>query len=211
MYIPAAVRRPLGIARRALAVVPQEVRRRQSLRLFEGAKRLHLGSGSHLLDGWVNVNPDVRGAAQWDLRYPLPVANGSIDFIYSQHFIEHLTREEGARHLQDCHRVLRKGGVLRMSTPNLRYVAETYLAGNVDDWITEPSFWNPKTPAQMINDVFRLWGHQFVYDVDEIERALIDAGFSSIRTAARGQSAHPELLGLENRADHNDLIVEATR
>lgn len=211
MSIPSAIRRPLGIARRTLRAIPNEMRRRQSLHLLNGAKRLHLGCGPHLLEGWVNVNPGQPGAAEWDLRYPLPVPDGTIDFIYSQHFIEHLTRDEGIRHLRDCYRVLRIGGVLRMSTPNLRYIAETYLAGNVKEWLTEPHFWNPQTPAQMINDALRLWGHQFVYDHPEMELVLREAGFATIAPAACKQSRHPELRNLEIRPDHNDLIVEATR
>ena len=31
----------------------------------------------------------------WDLRKPLPLPENSVDFIYNEHFLEHLTADEG--------------------------------------------------------------------------------------------------------------------
>jgi predicted SAM-dependent methyltransferase len=209
--LSSVVRAPFRLTKRMIKSGPEALRRRKSLELLKGASKLHLGCGSHLLQGWANINPDIPGAVDCDLRYPLPIPDGSIDFIYSQHFIEHLARDDGVRHLRDCHRVLRAGGVLRLSTPNLRYLAETYLAGNVKEWLTEPEFWNPRTPAQMLNDALRLWGHEFVYDFDEMSGALREIGFSGVIPETRGNSKYSALRGLETRPDHRDLIIEATR
>lgn len=205
------VKPPLRLVKRAIYAAPTAVRRRRSLSLLKGATRLHIGSGADKIPGWANIDYDTAGAAHWDLRCPLPIHDRSIDYIYSQHFIEHITRAEGVSHLRDCHRLLRPGGVIRISTPNLRYISETYLAGNVAEWLTDSAFWNPRTPAQMLNDALRLWGHQFVYDHDELRAVLSEAGFTKIAKQARGESQHQPLRGLETRPDHQDVTVEAER
>jgi predicted SAM-dependent methyltransferase len=185
------------------------LRARRTARAFPAGDRLHVGSGSNLISGWINVDLDTPGAVDWDLGHPIPASDGSIRFIYSEHFIEHLSREQGLVHLRDCHRLLSSGGVLRMSTPNLRHLAEQYLAGNIVAWRDEG--WSPEKPARFLNEALRLWGHQFVYDDEDLRGALAEAGFRSIRAAAWRQSEHPELRDLETRPYHHDLIVEAQR
>jgi len=68
--------------------------------------------------------------------------------------------------LSDCHRLLGKDGVLRISTPNLRHLAEGYLANDISAWAEQG--WKPETPARFLNEALRLWGHQFVCDREEL-------------------------------------------
>jgi predicted SAM-dependent methyltransferase len=176
---------------------------------FSRGDRLHLGCGSNLMPGWLNVDLDTPGAIDWDLSRPIPLPTGSIRFIYSEHFIEHITREQGLAHLRECHRLLGKGGVLRISTPDLRALAEQYLSGNLDEWIE--AHWRPETPARLLNEALRSWGHQFVYDEAELFNALRVVGFALVRRVLWRQSDHPALRNLETRPFHRDLIVEATK
>ncbi|TKY91819.1 MAG: class I SAM-dependent methyltransferase, partial [Candidatus Methanomarinus sp.] len=48
-----------------------------------------------------------------DVSKKLPFDNESIDYIYSSHLIEHLNKEVGEKLLQECFRVLKKGGLFR--------------------------------------------------------------------------------------------------
>ena len=48
-----------------------------------------------------------------DARKKLPFADNSIDFIYSSHFIEHLSKAEAEKLLWECLRVLKRKGVRR--------------------------------------------------------------------------------------------------
>lgn len=63
----------------------------------------------------------------------------------------------------------------------------------------------------MVNGAFRLWGHRFVYDEDELERILDDAGFRNVTPAAWRESTTPELRGLECRPFHGEIILEAVK
>lgn len=179
---------------------------RRSRKMPAGDK-LHLGCGSNLMPGWVNVDMGIPGAFDWDLLQPIPAPDGTFRFIYSEHFIEHVTLQQAIAHLRDCRRLLAIGGVLRMSTPNLRHLARCYLADDITAW-TEQG-WSPKTPAQFLNEGLRLWGHQFVYDRAELHNALRLAGFTTVKDCRWRESEHPELQNLEIRPFHDDLIIEA--
>jgi predicted SAM-dependent methyltransferase len=173
---------------------------------MKGASRLQLGAGTQAMTGWLNLDlqgPNVR----WDLSRPLPLPDNSVGLIYSEHFIEHVPLEAGQRLLGECHRVLIPGGHIRISTPNMRVLAENYLNGtNIE---MEHANWFPATPCQAINEGVRNWGHQFLYDEPELRSSLEKAGFGEIETQKWRESSVPELRGLETRPDFGDLIIEA--
>ena len=58
--------------------------------------KLNIGCGVQHIPGWINI--DIAGDncdLKHDVRKPLPYANDSISFAYSEHMIEHLTPDEG--------------------------------------------------------------------------------------------------------------------
>lgn len=177
---------------------------------LKGATMLHLGCGNNILDGWSNIDV-ARGPSiiRCDLSRALPVAKGTIEFIYSEHFIEHLTRPRGLLFLKMCHEALKPGGILRISTPDLQKLMREYLKGQVDEW--QNVSWAPSSPCAMVNEGLRLWGHQYVYDENELRGALETAGFVNIRRMAWRQSDHETLRNLECRPFHEDLILEGAK
>ena len=90
---------------------------------------LNLGCGRRFRRGWTNVDtvssdPDV---IAHDLRHPIPFPDGSFDLVYHSHLLEHLTPEDGARLLEECHRVLAPRGVIRVAVPDLEQIVRLYL------------------------------------------------------------------------------------
>lgn len=171
--------------------------------------RLHLACGDHLLDGWANV--DMHGPARvirWDLTRRLPVASASMDYVYSEHFIEHIEPRHAERLVRECRRVLKPGGVLRVSTPSLSVLVDEYAAGRVLAW--QDMGWTPATPCRLINEGMRMWGHQFVFDATELEALLHSAGFSQVVPRAWRASPHAALSGLECRPYHGELIYDCS-
>lgn len=78
---------------------------------------------------WLNLDYTPLGPAvqQADLLGPLPVASGSMDVVYSSHFIEHVPRDRVRALLRECHRVLKPGGLLRLVVPDLLEMCSAYV------------------------------------------------------------------------------------
>jgi predicted SAM-dependent methyltransferase len=173
-------------------------------------KKVQLGCGRNRFPGWINVDLESGADIVMDLsKGTLPFTTGELDFIYSEHFIEHITREQGLDLFKECFRVLRSGGTVRLSTPNLTTICTDYLSKNLDRW--RAVGWMPATPCQLVNGGLRLWEHQFVYDFEELRASLIAAGFSVVTRQVWKESTIQTLKGLETRPYCDDLIVEAIK
>ena len=180
-------------------------------RNIKGLSRLHLTCGNNILEGWVNVDySNKRNVVVWDLTdIPLPVADCSINYIFLEHFIEHINVSDAEALLKDCCRVLTRGGVIRISTPNLRKLISEYELGSTGEWLDVG--WKPNTPCQMINEGFRLWGHQYIYDIEELHEMLNRSGFNAIKEVKWRESEVVALKDLECRPFHGEIIVEASK
>lgn len=168
-----------------LVVTPLERRRARRLQ-SRSPLRLHLGSATNRLQGWVNVDllrPGRSLDLYWDLRRPLPFADASVDAIFAEHLLEHMPFPAGVALLRECQRVLRAGGIARVGVPDLdRYVA-SYL-GN-DDLIERVRPGRP-TRALALGEPFFLYRHQCMYDFETMQRAFLDAGFNHVQRSSFG-------------------------
>ena len=187
---------------------------------------LHLGCGTVILPGWLNVDlhPHPGVDRVLDVREGLPFEN--VQFIFSEPFLEHLDLDAALALLRDCRRVLRDDGVLRLTTPNLdwvwatsyvtRWAAESATRATIDatQWPHDAS---AARDCLALNRAFRAWGHRFLYNRAMLEDALRSAGFARLEWCAYGESAHEALRGLERHEQSPDspalphlLIVEAS-
>lgn len=82
--------------------------------------KLDLGCGTRKQEGFLGVDamkfPGVD--LVFDLRKPWPWATGSVQEVYSSHFLEHLTGAERVPFFNELYRVLTDGGVARIICPN---------------------------------------------------------------------------------------------
>jgi predicted SAM-dependent methyltransferase len=194
-------------AARALGAVGARFRRLRTPRLLKDYDRLHLGSGGRLLDGWANVDINGLGNLVWDLTKPLPIPPGRVRFVYSEHFIEHIPQAAARRLFSHARRVMATGGVIRVSTPDLKALLDDYQAGRLIR--LDHADWQPSTLCRMVNEAMRNWGHVFIYDEAELTALLSECGFNDVRRVQWGESEFPELRALESRPDFGDLILEA--
>lgn len=100
-------------------------------------------------------------------------------------------------------------GILRISTPSLKKLIDEYLLGRLCEW--DDVGFSPSTPCRMVNGGMRLWGHQFLYDIEELESLLKECGFRNIIQVPWHESSHPELKNLECRPFHDEIIIEAMK
>ncbi|GAA0908170.1 methyltransferase domain-containing protein [Pseudonocardia zijingensis] len=68
----------------------------------------------------VDLRADRDVAVRADVSRPLPFADGCVDRIYAVHVLEHLIDYLGL--VEECHRLLRPGGILHLMSPWWRHV-----------------------------------------------------------------------------------------
>ena len=168
-------------------------------------------------------------------RSKLPFKEGSIDFIYSSHFIEHMRRFETERILKDCYRVLKKGGVMRLVIPDLELLTRKYIEKDKGFFYALNNLLNNdpnpkdeifladvlldsffpvsyKKPYQGIHRLYSFFirPHLWMYDFNSLEGILKNAGFGKIRKLNYREGKVPDLDKLDVFPEIS-LYVEAEK
>jgi predicted SAM-dependent methyltransferase len=154
--------------------------------------------------GWNNVDIlDLRQFAsqtgrrftQLDVRHPLPYQDNSVDYITAHHLLEHLTYMEGKQFMKECLRILKPGGVMRVSVPNLTLLSERYLENNTGYW-RDVSVEVEKAGSEC-EAYFNLAmsGHLSGYDEENLLELFYKTGFESY--VSRFDSSKHDIIRLE--------------
>jgi len=194
-------------------------------------RKLHIGCGKNILPGWLNSDVDLEdGKVFIDATARLPFHDGTVDYIFSEHFIEHLSYDDGMRFLKECYRVLRPGGRVRIATPDLQFLVDLYsdhladlqksyihsvnkkLVPHIDGSLRNSSVFT-------INNFFFKLCHNFIYDFALLRDTMTFVGYRDITRYAPGESADINLQGIEKHGqaisdEFNDLetfVVEGIK
>lgn len=171
-------------------------------------KKLQLGTSNNALNGWLNTDImcNNRNVVYMNATHRFPFSDNQFDYIMAEHMIEHVEYQAGQMMLHECLRILKPGGCLRLSTPDLRILLglhakeETAEQKSYIDWTIQrlmPEVRECKATF-VINNAFRAWGHCFLYDQETLHHALLSSGFREIRFYKPGVSEDPVLRNLES-------------
>lgn len=119
----------------------------------------------------VDIRPGVASKTE-DVRQ-LSFENNTFEGIELHHVIEHMTEADADLALAECLRVLKPGGQLHISSPDLEACARTLLAGNLEVLMNIYSP-HPEVAQQ----------HKWGYTQRSMRTKLVKAGFKEIRQAA---------------------------
>lgn len=213
---------------RLFGVITQREKRKLSSYLDEyEIHKLHLGCGLNYMDGWLNTDlvPDSK-RIHLDVSKRFPFPDESFNYAFNEHMIEHLPYITGKKMLSECYRILKVGGTLRITTPDLNFlinmyqneqtkVHRDYIVWNAKNFIGKEA---PHDAISVLNNYVRDWGHQYIYDVQSLRKILSDIGFINIKELNVGSSSHPDLQHLENESRHPEgflslesLVLEAEK
>lgn len=211
--------------------------------------RIHVGAGLIAPETWVNIDaswnarlakrpwlrkllasvraiPNTAAETPWprnilihDIRKGLPFASSSAQAIYASHLIEHLTRDDARLFVRECYRVLKRGGRIRLVTPDLEHLASEYMqakrSGSVTDDEPASRFLNGLGVLQdfggtsPLTRLYRRWKsydlHKWLYDEASLKRLLTESGFAEAERRAYLQSTIVNLADVE----HEDRLQGA--
>lgn len=92
-------------------------------------KLLNVGCGKVFHKDWVNIDvaPYSSSVQSWDLRKGISFATSYFDAVYHSHLLEHLKVNEAKYLIEECFRVLKPKGILRVVVPDLELIVRQYL------------------------------------------------------------------------------------
>lgn len=211
--------------------------------------KLNLGSGPSGVNGWLNYDigvlpwlskhPRLRRLicllhllpknydVAWpqielvDVRKRFPLEHNSVDYIYCSQVLEHFERYDASKVLKESFRVLKTGGIIRISVPDIDKMLANYL---------ENKKVNPEEAAREINVLW--WGyekdiepsmigkiskffirdHQWHYNVSSMKKLLSEAGFRGTKAFSFRKGETPDLnrVEIEIHKKHS-LYLEAKK
>jgi predicted SAM-dependent methyltransferase len=176
--------------------------RRRALRLRRLRSVLvNVACGPHVAEGFLNVDllPSSPAVVAWDCRRSIPVSDAAAASVRVEHFLEHLEpREEVPVFLNDVHRALQPGGVLRVIVPDAKRYLEAYCRGDAGAFqelgVTDPFPADLPTRMDVVNHVFhQRHEHRWAYDFETLALRLQAAGFARVEQVGFGASLDPRL------------------
>lgn len=198
----------------------------------EYALKLNIGCFTSFFmfhDTWVNIDKiDLSSVMQRRCRFlqhnvlaGIPYPDNSVSLIYHSDILEHLSYHEAISFLNECRRVLKPGGLMRVCVPDFYEIIETY-------WIDKMYRFNDVQPkeytevnsrsikASMLlfgslgstQDAYQ--GHQMMYDADGLKELLESVGFIDVKKMLIDVS---QSQFMRNKDVHRDmeLIMECRK
>lgn len=125
---------------------------------------LNLGSGKRILQGFVNIDRYTRlpSVLKADI-YKLPMKSDTADGLFSAHSLEHLPIRRAKLALKDWHRVLKPGGTLLLSMPDIDMIMGVLLRGDL----------NANSRRWFL---YTLFGYQADMECGDVEDPPVDPG-----------------------------------
>ena len=103
------------------------------------------------------------------------VEPNSVNNIFSRHFFEHLTFDQGELFLENCHKILVKGGLMEMLIPDMDFHIEQWTSkSNISH--AKHGFWGRQREG--LTETWDL--HKSGYNYVMLEELLKSKGYSKI-------------------------------
>jgi SAM-dependent methyltransferase len=177
------------------------------------SKYLQVGSGPNIRDDFENLDfytffhHAAKPVSRHDLRYPLPYADETFEGVFSEHCIEHLYPNHAIQLFRELWRVLKPGGVLRLTTPDLEKYINFYNGKDSDPLFGELY----QSGCEAIWSLTQNWGHISVWDANMLTKKLTEVGFSQVTPVSYRVGRNPALILDKEDRRWETVYVEAVR
>lgn len=159
--------------------------------------RLHVGCGDIDAPGFINVDarPQPHVHLVTDDLFDLGmIPDDTVDLVYMCHVLEHVALDAVVPTLREMHRILRPGGVLRLSVPDFDLLVDAYTASGRHLGAVERALMGGQ------NHAFNF--HYAVFNAERLRGSLLESGFSSTRPWDPSSCEHHDFEDWASRPAH---------
>lgn len=173
-------------------------------------RKVNFGCGRNRLEGWDNYDADV------DISKPLPIGAASVDYILAEHCVEHVDYYAALGFFQECRRILKPGGVLRVIVPSIEQIQKY---GDAEYFAFTRRWSGGRAGVRgALHAILFAHGHKAAWTESLLVASLTYAGFDKIapyeplasdHAALRGVDGHHRAIG-EKFNEIESLVMEAS-
>jgi len=190
--------------------------------LDDGLVKLNIGSFKDMFYyNWLNIDiidlsefckQQSYHFIQHDITKGILFEDNKVDLIFTSHFLEHIDRTQGKQFLKECYRVMKPGGVIRISVPNALLLTSEYIASDIDKYrCINVGVENAEDPAEAYYELL-LANHKTIYDATSLSTILAKIGFKKVESISpfrsRSESIQTETI---NPHPTISLVIEAEK
>lgn len=186
---------------------------------------LHIGCCDVIIPNFINTDVQIEN---WipvekklqiqilDATKKFPYEDNIIDHIYSEHLIEHLPYSGFKNFISESYRCLKPGGIIRTAFPCVDFLIKlykdpekykSYIINHCNKFNKQliNDFGTTNIPVSLIiNDNYRMWGHQVMYDINTIKKLFQKFNFKNIKEVPYGESEHDIFKNIEHGNKRGD-------
>ncbi len=159
-------------------------------------QKIQIGGGKHTLKGFLNIDIDSPADLICDVREGIPLNDSSVEFIFNEHFFEHVDYPNSAKKVvSEFYRVLKPDGQIVLGVPDGELAIKSYVTRDKEYYEKALTTWYANrnclehfnTYIDLLNYNFRDQDddekynpHYWAYDFEKIESLLKNVGFKKV-------------------------------
>ena len=161
-------------------------------------KYLHIGCGDNVLPKpFINIDSRKKRGVLNLKAYPLKFKDNSFDLVYASHILEHFNKVKVLKVLKEWVRVLKPGGILRISVPSFDNLSLIYKIDKNIDNIS-----GPLMGGQTYKDNF----HYEIFNQKKLMKLLTNAGLEAIHPWDFRRTIHSKYWDF-SQATTNEITI----
>jgi len=164
-------------------------------------RRLNWGCGERAEPGWVNSDlKEGDGIVTADIRRGLPFKANWFDYIVSVHALPELAYSDLLPALRELHRIVKRGGTVRLALPDLEKGIEAYQRGD-RSYFQIPDDEMQTLGGKLVVQLVWYGYSRTIFVPDFVDELLFKAGFCAVDRVEFGEtrSGYPDIASLDNR------------
>jgi SAM-dependent methyltransferase len=155
-------------------------------------RKIQFGAGGLNIPGFENYDRDV------DITLPLPrdrFPDASVDLVFSEMCCEHVTPQQAWSFLEECHRILKPNGLIRIVIPDF----ELSWRLKDPDWlrVNQGVTRNDGSLKDQMKSILFAHGHQGLWTSRLLQCVMEAIGFRDTAIHRAGESNRPEFVDIE--------------
>lgn len=168
----------------------------QSKKDTYSTNKIQIGGGKYTLEGYLNIDIVPPADLACDIREGIPLEDECSEFIFNEHFFEHIDYPKSAKKvISEFFRILKSGGQVVLGVPDSELAAKSYVARDKEFYEKALSTWYANrnclgdfnTYIDLLNYHFRDQDddekynpHYWAYDFEKFLSLFKSAGFSKV-------------------------------